>query len=104
MKDILKQLVDEVELFDPQDDLSWEVNWRKRLDLLTIDLKQTIKYLDECSEKELSYATELLEEVMMHFMSPELISCVERNILRCKDKETIEYLKFELEIMKNIKV
>ncbi len=104
MKDKVKQLVDEVELLDPQAEDLWEINWRKRFKLLTVDLSQTIEYLDECSENELSYATELLEELMGHFKSIELIACVERNIKRCKDEETIEYLKFELERMKNMQV
>ena len=104
MKDKVKKLVEEVDLLDPQDDVSWEINWRKRIELLTVDLSQTIEYLDECTEKELSYATEVLEELMQHFKSVELIECVERNIKRCKDKETIEYLIFELESMKNMQV
>lgn len=102
MKNEVKKLVEEADLLKPWDDWSWEINWKKRLDLLTKDLSQTIAYLDECSENELSYATELLEELMQHFKSIELIECVERNIKRCKDAETIEYLKFELERMKNM--
>jgi DNA-directed RNA polymerase subunit F len=82
----------------------WEINWRKRIKLLTADFNQTIEYLDECSEKELSYATELLEELMEHFKSIELITCVERNIKRCKDAETIKYLNEELEYMKNVQI
>ena len=104
MKDILKKLVEEVELLDPQNDVLWLSNWQKRIHLLTVDLNQTIEYLDECCEKELSYATELLEELMEHFKSVELITCVERNIKRCKDKETIEYLKEQLKCMKNMQV
>lgn len=104
MKDKVKKLVEELDLLDPQNDVLWEINWRKRLELLTIDLSQTIEYLDGCSEKELSYATELLEELMEHFKSVKLIACVERNIQRCKDEETIKYLKFELESMKKMQV
>ena len=104
MKDKVKKLVEEVDLLDPQNDVLWEINWRKRLELLTVDLSQTIEYLDECSEKELSYATELLEELMQHFKSIELIECVDRNIKRCKHEETIKYLIFELESMKKMQV
>ena len=104
MKDKVKKLVEEVDLLDPQNDVLWEINWRKRLELLTVDLSQTIEYLDECTEKELSYATELLEELMQHFKSIELIECVERNIKRCKNEETIKYLIFELEGMKKMQV
>ena len=104
MKEVVKKLVEEVELLDPQNDVLWEINWQKRLELLTADLNQTIEYLDECSEKELSYATELLEELMIHFNSRELIACVERNIKRCNDKETIEYLEKELGYMKNMEI
>ena len=64
MKDKVKKLVEEADLLQPWDDWSWEINWKKRLDLLTKDLSQTIEYLDECNENELSYATELLEELM----------------------------------------
>ena len=104
MKDKVKKLVEEAELLNPWDDWSWEINWRKRLELLTVDLIKTIEYLDECSEKELSYATELLEELMQHFQSTELIECIERNIKRCKDEETIKFLNQELEYMKDVKV
>ncbi len=104
MKDKVKKLVEEVDLLDPQNDVLWEINWRKRLELLTVDLSQTIEYLDECTEKELSYATELLEELMQHFKSIELIECVDRNIKRCKDEETIEYLNEQLESMKKMQV
>ncbi len=104
MKDKVKKLVEEADLLMPWDDWSWEINWKKRLDLLTKDLSQTIAYLDECSENELSYATELLEELMQHFKSKELIECVERNIKRCKNEETIKYLIFELEGMKKMQV
>ena len=104
MKDKVKKLVEEVDLLDPQNDVLWEINWRKRLELLTVDLSQTIEYLDECTEKELSYATELLEELMQHFKSIELIECIERNIKRCKNEETIKYLIFELESMKKMQV
>ena len=104
MKEEMKKLVEEVDLLDPQNDVLWEINWRKRIKLLTADLNQTIEYLDECSEKELSYATELLEELMAHFKSKELVTCVERNIKRCKDDETIKYLNEELEYMKNVQV
>ena len=102
MKDKVKKLVEEADLLDPQNDVLWEINWRKRIELLTVDLSRTIEYLDECTEKELSYATELLEELMQHFKSIELIECVERNIKRCKNEETIKYLIFELESMKKM--
>ena len=93
MKDKVKKLVEEADLLKPWDDWAWEINWKKRLNLLTKDLSQTIAYLDECSENELSYATELLEELMQYFKSIELIECVERNIKRCKDKDKVCVLK-----------
>ena len=104
IKDKVKKLVEEADLLDPQNDVLWEINWRKRLELLTVDLSQTIEYLDECTEKELAYATELLEELLQHFKSPELITCIERNIKRCKDADTIDSLKFELEYIKGMQV
>ena len=104
MKDKVKKLVEEADVLDPRDDESWVINWRKRIELLTVDLSRTIEYLDGCSEKELWWNTDLLEELMEHFKSIELIKCVERNIKRCKDKETIEYLNEQLESMKKMQV
>ena len=104
MKDKVKRLVEEADLLDPQNDELWVINWRKRIELLTEDLSQTIEYLDECSEKELWWNTDLLEELLEHFKSRELIECIERNIQRCRDEETIEYLKEELKRMKNMQM
>ncbi len=104
MKDKVKKLVEEVDLLDPQNDVLWEINRQKRIELLTVDLIQTIEYLDKCSEKELWWNTDLLEELMEHFKSKELITCVERNIKRCKNLDTIDSLKQELEYMKNVQV
>ena len=101
---LVEKLVEEVDLLDPQNDVLWEINRQKRIELLTVDLIQTIEYLDKCSEKELWWNTDLMEELMQHFKSVELIACVERNIKRCKDEETIKYLIFELEGMKNMQV
>ncbi len=102
MKDRVKKLVEEVDLLDPQNDVLWEINRQKRIELLTVDLIQTIEYLDKCSEKELWWNTDLMEELMQHFKSPKLISCIERNIKRCKNLDTIDSLKQELEYMKNM--
>ena len=102
MKDRIKELVEEENLLDPQNDVLWEINWQKRLDLLTVNLSETIEYLDECNGNELLSATELLEELMIHFKSQDLISCAERMLQRCKDKNTVEYLKDEIERMKSI--
>ncbi len=104
MKDKVKKLVEEVDILDPQNDVLWEINRQKRIELLTVDLIQTIEYLDKCSEKELWWNTDLLEELMEHFKSKELITCIERNIKRCKNLETIDSLKQELEYMKNVQV
>lgn len=104
MKDKVRKLVEEVDLLDPQNDVLWEINRQKRIELLTKDLSQTIEYLDKCSERELWWNTDLMEELMDHFKSTELIICIERNIQRCKDEETIEFLNQELEYMKDVKV
>ena len=102
MKDQVKQLVEEADLMDPQDDIAWEINRQKRIDLLTINLDQTIEYLDNCSEKELWWNTDSLEEIMEHFMSEELIACVERNIKRCKNPDAIDSLNQELGFIKDM--
>lgn len=104
VKDKVRKLVEEVDLLDPQNDVLWEINRQKRIKLLTVDLIQTIEYLDTCSEKELWWNSDLIEELMQHFKSAELVTCIERNIKRCKNIDTVDSLKQELEYVKGMQV
>ena len=64
------------------------------------NLDDTINYLDNCSDLELFWATEVLEELSEKFKSKKLIECVERNITRCTNNEVKSQLLMTLDYMK----
>lgn len=102
-REYLKQLVDEVkkiEKTEPENEILWKINYDKRLTELSKDLGETIGYLDTCSKEELTWMSEVFEELTEHFQSPELVECVERNIDRFPDEDLQNELKTELNYMK----
>lgn len=96
----LNQLVEEVSKIDPENEILWEVNFNKRLDEMKKDMEKTIDYLNQCDEKGLFWATEVLEDLSNHFKSKKLIECVENNIKRCVDENTKKELEIVVEYMK----
>lgn len=96
----LKKLVDEAEELDPQNEVIWEINYNKRFSEMSKDLGETIKYLNGCTENELLWATEVLEDLSELFKSEKLIKCVESNINRCVNQEVKEQLEMILEYMR----
>ena len=96
----LKKLVDEAEKLDPQNEVLWEINYNKRFFEMSKDLDETIEYLNQCSENELLWATEALEELSEKFKSEKLIKCVEDNIKRCANEEVKKQLEMILEYMR----
>jgi hypothetical protein len=96
----LKELVDDAEKIDPQNEVLAEENSQKRLNEMSKNLDDTINYLDTCSDLELFWATEVLEELSARFKSKKLIECVERNITRCTNDEVKSQLLMTLGYMK----
>ena len=91
---MLKKLVTDAESISPDNEILQEENSKKRFDEMKKDLKETIDYLDSCSENELLWATEVLEDLNEFFKSDQLIKCIERNTERCTD----EYIKSQLQM------
>ena len=96
----MDSLISEAERINTQNDILSEINRKKRFDEMSNDLDETIKYLNECNESELLWATEVLEDLSEHFRSQDLIDCVEKNHTRCSDREIRNQLKMTLEYMK----
>lgn len=99
-KKYLKKLVEKANNIDPQNEVLIEENMQKRLDIMKENLQETINYLNNCSENELLWATEVLEELSEHFKSTELIDCVNKNMIRCQSLEIKEQLKETIKYMK----
>ena len=99
-KTYLKKLVDEAAKIDPQNDVLLEQNRQARLKELAENPEETISYLESCTETELLWATEVLEDLAERFKSQELIQCVEKSIERCLDPQTKQQLEMTLVYMR----
>ena len=96
----LKELVENASKIDPQNEVLIEENMQKRLNIMKENLQDTMDYLNNCSENELLWATEVLEELSEYFESNELITCIERNIIRCQSIEVKTQLETSIKYIK----
>ena len=96
----LKKLVNEANKIDGQNDVLLEENRKKRLQEMSKSLDETLAYLDVCSENELLFATEVLEDLAVIFDNKELIRCIEKNTNRCENTEIKKQLNVTLKYIK----
>ena len=99
-KNYLKNLIEIADKIDPQNDVLMEENRKARLNEMSKDIEKTIDYLNNCSEDELLWATEVLEDLSAHFKSKKLIDCIENNTIRCCNEDIKNQLKMTIEYMK----
>ena len=78
----LKELIKERELIDAQNDVLTEQNHDEQFKLLSVNLYETINFLNNCLPEELYWISELFERLSEYFKSMELINCMERNAQR----------------------
>lgn len=80
--DKLKELIKERALIDAQNDILTEQSHDEQFRLLSVNLFETIDFLNNCLPEELYWVSELFERLSDHFKSQELIDCMERNAVR----------------------
>jgi hypothetical protein len=83
-----KSKSDEIENYNFQT----EQNNKKRIHELTKNLDETIQYFDTCSQLELYWSYQILEDICDYFQSAELLDCIKRNITRFDDKNLQDIL------------
>ena len=95
----LKGLIKERALIDAQNDVLTEQNHDEQFKLLSVNLSETINFLNNCLPEELYWVSELYERLSEHFKSQELIDCMESNAKRTgiDCAMDIEYAKKALE-------
>lgn len=96
----LKRLVEEATKIDPQNDVLMEQNRKHRFEEMAKNIEKTIAYLDQCSETELLWATEVLEDLTECFSNVAFIDCIKRNIERCENKDVREQLSYTLKCLR----
>ncbi len=78
----LRELIDRYAEADVENDIESDYFWKESFKILSIDLNETIAYLDSISANDLEYVKEIFDDLSEHFKSIELIGCMERNAKR----------------------
>lgn len=77
---ILKNLMDKIlverEKKDSNDGFGIEECWDKMVELLSKNTNETIEYLQNCSEEEIYFISEVFEDISDRLQSPEYILCL----------------------------
>lgn len=94
----LRELIDRYAEADVENDIESDYFWKESFKILSIDLNETIAYLDSISAEDLYYIRSIFDDLSEHFKSIELIDCMERNAKRTNVDCTIdiEYAKNSL--------
>ena len=50
----------------------------KMIDILSVDVQQTVGYLENCTQEELYYISEILEDISERLQSPKFIECLRK--------------------------
>ncbi len=94
----LKELINRYDKADPQNDFESEYFWKESFTILSIDLNETMKYLDKINANDIFYMSSIFDYLSEHFKSKELVECMERNAKRTGVDcfVSIEYAKINL--------
>ena len=97
-KEKLRELIDRYSIADAENDYESNYFWKESFKILSIDLNETIEYLDSISAGDLFYIKSIFDDLSEHFKSIELIECMERNAKSTGGdcKVDIEYAKMYL--------
>lgn len=78
----LRELIDRYSKADADNDSESDYFWSESFKILSINLKETIAYLDSISAYDLQFIKEIFDDLSEYFKSQELIECMERNAKR----------------------
>ncbi|WP_432663713.1 hypothetical protein R9X47_24400 [Wukongibacter baidiensis] len=71
-----REIINERAVLHPNDPVVYEY-WDRLTKILSIDLKETIKFLRSCNEEEILWISEVFEDVAYNLQSQEYINCLE---------------------------
>lgn len=78
IKEIMKKIIDERKKKDIEDDYGIQDCWNKMIDVLSVDVQQTIAYLNDCTEEELYYISEIFEDISERLKCKLFIECLRK--------------------------
>lgn len=78
----LRELIDRYAIADIENDIESDYFWKESFKILSINLNETITYLDSINAEDLFYIRSIFDDLSDYFQSSELIECMERNAIR----------------------
>lgn len=78
LKEIMDNLIRERKNKHPEDDYGIYECWDKMTEILSQDIDETIQYLENCSEEDLYFISEIFEDISEKVKSEKYIGCLRK--------------------------
>lgn len=78
IKEDMAKIIEERKKKHIEDDYGIQECWEKIIDILSSDVQQTVVYLENCTQEELYYISELFEDISQRVQSPVFIECLRK--------------------------
>ena len=95
-KEVIEVFYFEWERKNIEDDYGIQNCWNKMIDILSKDINETVAYLENCSEEDIYFISEVFEDVSEQLQSKEYIECLRKlddkfpNLDMTKDIDLVE--------------
>ena len=76
LKEIMDNLIRERKNKHPEDDYGIYECWDKMTEILSQDIDETIQYLENCSEEDIYFISEIFEDISEKVKSEKYIICL----------------------------
>lgn len=76
ISDQIKENLEDRRKLNPNDDFGIERNWEKLTNILSENEDETINYLKNCSKEEVSWISEVFDDVSEKLQSKKFIACL----------------------------
>ena len=78
IKDIMDDIISERKSKNIEDDYGIQNCCNKMIDILSKDINETVAYLENCSEEDIYFISEVFEDVSEQLQSKEYIECLRK--------------------------
>ncbi|MBQ4282648.1 MAG: hypothetical protein IJB96_01825 [Lachnospira sp.] len=78
MQERMMKIIEERKKKHIEDDNGIQECWKKMIDVLSVDVQQTVVYLENCTQVELYYISEVFEDISERLQSQTFIECLRK--------------------------
>ena len=78
IKESMMKIIEERKLKHVEDDYGIQECWAKMINILSVDVQQTVAYLENCTQEEVYYVSEIFEDISERLQSKTFIECLRK--------------------------